>query len=272
MFTLMNPPPRQPAFDPALEPAPARRGSKAGHTPPAVRIDIHSHLLPSIDDGCRSFDESLECVKKLKAMGFVGSICTPHLWPEAFPGNTPSHVRAWTERLREDLAHAGVEYHIWPGGELRLFEGVIPWMQTHGVPTLGDSRYVLTDTWDRSWPRFATSVFQWLIQQKYQPILAHPERVPDQRGLDKRIREVEEMGVLLQCNANSFTGAEGLRADQYVRQLVAEKRCSFVALDMHRPETLITRFDGLAMLEAEFGQAALDHLLIDAPRRIVQPV
>ena len=209
----MNPHSSQPAFDPATYPAPRRRGEREQHAPPAVRIDIHSHLLPSIDDGCRSLDESIECITKLKSMGFVGSICTPHMWPEAFPGNTPEHVRAWTARLQQDLMERGVEYQVWPGGELRLFEGVVQWMQTNGVPTLADSRYVLIDTWDRSWPKFAASVFQWLIGQKYQPILAHPERVPDQRGLDKRIREVEEMGLLLQCNANSFTGAEGLRAD-----------------------------------------------------------
>ncbi|MGB1125501.1 MAG: CpsB/CapC family capsule biosynthesis tyrosine phosphatase, partial [Phycisphaeraceae bacterium] len=54
------------------------------HIPPG-RIDIHSHILPGIDDGCTTVAESLESVRVLKAYGYVGTICTPHCWPNSYP-------------------------------------------------------------------------------------------------------------------------------------------------------------------------------------------
>ncbi len=237
----------------------------------ADRIDIHCHLLPGIDDGCRDSDESRECIRRLKAAGFVGSICTPHMWPDAFPANTPENIRAMVARFDEELRDAGIDYRVWPGGELRLFEGVIPWLEKNGVPTLGDSNFVLVDFWDKQWPRFANAAFEWLIKNKYQPILAHPERIPASLSeLDKKLREVEEMGVLLQGNARSFTGGEGMAAGQIVRMLMQQNRYAFLAMDMHRPESLNSRLDGLALAEVEFGQKAVDYLIIQAPRRIVK--
>jgi protein-tyrosine phosphatase len=264
----MKPPASQPAFDPN-QPPPPRRGQVAA---PAMRIDIHSHLLPNIDDGCISDEESLECVRRLKEAGYLGTICTPHIWPEAFPQNLPMQVRAWAARFGDLLEDMGIEYRVWPGGELRLYDGVIPFIEKNGVPTLADSRFVLVDFWDRQWPKWANSTFEWFLKHKYRPILAHPERIPDQRGdLDARLREVEAMGVLLQGNARSLTGAEGLPASMMARQLLGEQRYHFYALDMHRPETLMQRLDGMSLLEVEYGQKLHDHFTITAPRVIAKP-
>ncbi len=237
----------------------------------AARIDIHSHLLPNIDDGCVSDEESLECIGRLKEAGYVGSICTPHIWPELFPQNLPMQVRAWAARMSDLLQDMGIDYRIWPGGELRLYDGVIPFIETHGVPTLADSRFVLVDFWDKQWPKWANKTFQWFLDRKFRPILAHPERIPDQRGdLDDRLREVEAMGVLLQGNARSLTNGEGLPASMMLRKLLREQRLHFFALDMHRPDSLNQRLDGMSLLEVEFGAELHDHFTITAPRSIVK--
>lgn len=265
----MKAPQGQPEFDPYLPP-PRRRAEAVAA--PALRIDIHSHLLPNIDDGCRSDDESIECVRKLKEAGYTGSICTPHIFTQEFPQNLPMQVRSWAARLSDLLEDMGIEYRIWPGGELRLNDGVIPFLEKHGVPTLADSRFVLVDFWDKHWPRWANAAFQWFIDRKYRPILAHPERIPDSRGdLNDRLRDVEAMGVLLQGNARSLTGAEGMPASMLIRQLLREQRLHFFALDMHRPETLGQRLDGMSLLEVEFGKRLHDHFTITAPRVIATP-
>jgi len=265
----MKAPAGQPESDPYRSP-PRRRGEAV--SAPAARIDIHSHLLPNIDDGCKSDEETIVCVRRLKAAGYVGSICTPHIWPELFPQNLPLQVRAWAARLSDLLEDMGIEYHVWPGGELRLYDGVIPFMEKNGVPTLADSRFVLMDFWDKQWPKWANAIFQWFLDHKYRPILAHPERIPDQRGdLNERLLEAEQMGVLLQGNARSLTGAEGIPASMIVRKLLNEQRYHFFALDMHRPDTLVQRLDGMSLLEVEFGTALHDHFTVTAPRVIAQP-
>lgn len=253
----------------AREPRDATQAAptRVGQGQPRGLIDIHCHLLPGIDDGCETYDESFACIRRLRAAGFVGSICTPHVWPELFPENTPANIDAWTRELRERLAEAGLRYDLWSGGELRMFRGVVDWLEEQGVPTLGPSRCVLVDFWEDRWPKWVTPAFQWLLDQGYQPVLAHPERMRKTRDLLDRLADVQAMGVWLQGNARCMTGEEGFDADRLVRELLAEGRYRFFALDLHRPDGIEGRLDGLSLVEAEFGEQTIEQLLVDAPRR-----
>lgn len=235
--------------------------------PPSGRIDIHSHLLPALDDGCRDVEESFEEVRRLIAAGFVGSICTPHFLP--FESDCPSvdHVLARVIAFSQQLRDAGLSYSVWPGGELRLYDGLIPWLGSHGVPTLAGSRCVLVDFWEARWPRWATEAFDWLLNKGYQPILAHPERLACTRELDEQLDRITRMGVWLQGNFRCMTGEEGYEPDRWVRKLLRDDRYRFMALDMHRPDTLDARLDGLRMVEQEFGPATVDRLTTQAPRQ-----
>jgi protein-tyrosine phosphatase len=237
--------------------------------PPRGRIDIHSHLLPGIDDGCEDLEQSLACIGQLKAAGYVGSICTPHVWPELYPANTPDAIAVHTSQLQQMLRDMGVTYQLWPGGELRLFKGVVDWMKEHGVPTLAGSRCVLFDFWQDKWPRWAEQVFQWLFDQGYKPIMAHPERLSANANQPDRLAAYIEMGVRLQGNFLGFTGEDGYQANQLVRQYLTEGRYTFMALDMHQPSSLPSRLDGIKMFIDEFGAQALDQFLIDAPRKLI---
>lgn len=233
------------------------------------RIDIHSHLLYGIDDGCVDLQQSLTCVAMLKAQGFVGTVCTPHLWPDLYPLNRPAAIKQWVERLRGEISDAGYDYRIWPGGELRIFDGAIAWMQEHGVPTLGDTRCVLTDYWGGQWSNTIDETFRWLIDEGYQPILAHPERIRmPSPELEKRLDAVRAMGVWLQGNTRCITGQEGLTAKERLKQFIEEDRYHLLALDMHQPETLGSRFDGLAKLEDLLGAERVELLCAKRPREM----
>lgn len=237
--------------------------------PPTGRIDIHSHMLPGIDDGCTDIDESIASITQLKQAGYAGTICTPHLWPELFPDNTPANIRRWTADLSQKLAERGVDYPLWPGGELRLFDDCVDWLKKVGVPTLGGSKYVLCDFWEDAWPKYADTLFDWLMSEGYQPILAHPERIGVKDGLEKHLDAVTARGVLLQGNFRCMTGEDGFLPDQRVRQYLAEGRYWIMALDMHRPADLPDRMDGMRMVAEEFGQDVVDHMTIDRPREIL---
>jgi protein-tyrosine phosphatase len=236
---------------------------------PPGRIDIHSHMLPGIDDGCETIDDAIASIHMLTEAGFVGSICTPHIWIDPYPANTIEHIQIWTDDLRQRLAERGVTYRIWPGGELRIFKGAIDFLKANGVPTLADSRYVLVDLWETKWPKWVNKTFSWLLSEEYKPILAHPERMSVDAKPQQRISELAREGVLLQGNFACFTGEEGRLADQWVRQWLAEGRYTFLAMDMHRPPMLPTRIDGMNMVISEFGQQQLDQLTITNPRKLI---
>jgi protein-tyrosine phosphatase len=254
--------------DASSPPPPAPPPSPSTAALPPGRVDIHSHLLPGVDDGCRDVDESLACVRELIARGFVASICTPHMAPEC-PGNTPAHATALTDRLQQQITAAGLTYRVLPGGELRLHEDVVPWMRQHGVPTLADSRCVLVDFWEGDWPVHIGEAFDWLLDAGYQPILAHPERIPADAQLDERLRRLESRGVWLQGNVRCYTGEEGYMPDLLFRQLLSEGRYRLLALDMHRLDSLPGRFDALDLLARDHDARVFEPLLTAAPRRDV---
>ncbi|MAX22902.1 MAG: hypothetical protein CMJ19_00240 [Phycisphaeraceae bacterium] len=237
--------------------------------PQLGRIDIHSHLLPRIDDGCEDVNQCIDCIRQLKEAGYTGSICTPHIIPNMFPDNTRENIIRWVENLRIELVNRNIEYTLWPGGEINLQENMPDWLTEHGVPTLAGSNCVLMDHWADIWPDWFPTVIQWFLDQGYQPILAHPERMrccwdqPD--GLDQLL----DMGVWLQGNFLPITGEEGYEPDQLSRRYIENQKYKLMAMDMHKPQSIPSRFDGMKIVLTEYGNQLLDHFTVDAPRQLI---
>ncbi|MFA9477636.1 tyrosine-protein phosphatase [Phycisphaerales bacterium AB-hyl4] len=232
------------------------------------RIDIHCHLIPGVDDGCKTPEQTCECIRQLQRVGYTGSICTPHIWPDLFPDNDMPRIRQWTAQLQKHLDHVGLDYQLWPGGELRLFDGVIDWLEENEPPTLAGSRFVLLDFWESQWSRWIDDAFDWLIERDYQPILAHPERL----GLDDLPRHLDSLqsrGVRLQGNFRCLTGEEGPQAEKWIRQFLAEGRYQLLAMDAHRPDTLASRIAGLEVARQCYDADDIDRKTIDLPRQVI---
>jgi protein-tyrosine phosphatase len=235
-------------------------------------IDLHSHILPGIDDGCRTVEDSLACVRSLVEHGFRGTICTPHMAIDAFADNTPKNVAHCVELLQNAFEAAGLAYQLWPGGELRIAEDTLSWMREHGVPTLGPSRYVLVDYWGSYWPAYADRVIEQLLQDEHHPILAHPERMDlDDREWDSVLDRLQQDGVWLQGNLRCIAGREGPRVGQRAQRLLAEDRYRLLATDMHGPTDLADRLAGLQVAEETIGAAQLQELLAHTARQILYP-
>jgi len=235
-------------------------------------IDIHSHLLPGVDDGCVTLDDSLTCVRQLIQHGFAGTICTPHYWFESYPRNTPDEIKRRVAALGEQIAAAGLHYPIWPGAEVRIAEDTITWFEDRGVPTLASSAFVLVDYWGNSWPEYANRVLDYLVQHNYRPILAHPERMGlDGDELEAVRRELHDMGVIFQGNLNSLAGGEGARAQQRIEHWLDATHYQIIATDMHGPMGLASRLRGIDLLRQRSGSSAAELLLGERPSKIVQP-
>jgi protein-tyrosine phosphatase len=235
-------------------------------------IDIHSHLLPGVDDGCPSLDDSLACVRQLIAAGFVGTICTPHYWLEMYARNTPREIQRRVEQLSEQIDAAGLRYALWPGAEVRIAPSTISWFEEHGVPVLAGSRYVLIDYWGNTWPDYGHAVIEYLRQNNYRPILAHPERMGLEGDELEAVRvELAEMGVIFQGNLNSLAGGEGRRAQVRMERWLDDDRYHIIATDMHGPMGLVARLGAIELLRRRAGAEQTGRLLGETPAAIVQP-
>lgn len=237
-------------------------------TLPPGRVDIHSHLLVAVDDGCVSVADAVKSVQTLKAHGYVASICTPHIFPRLYPDNTAENIRAWTREMQQYLDSQQLDYQLWAGGEVRLLKDSVAWFKDHELPTLAGTRYVLTDFWVDRWQRWLDDAYDWLLSEGYKPILAHPERsaIGD---LDKHLDDLAARGVLLQGNFRCMTGEDGYIADKRIREYLQAGRYTFLALDMHCPDTLESRLDGIKLVEQEFSRDLVIQTTVTAPRELI---
>ncbi|MBF9238460.1 capsular biosynthesis protein [Hymenobacter sp. BT683] len=209
--------------------------------------DMHSHLLPGLDDGAETVEHSLSLLRALRELGFRKLIMTPHIMGD-FYKNTPEGIRAALNLLRDSAAAAGLEdvaldcaaeYYLDEFLGHKLADGTE--MLTFG----GDKRYLLFET---SYMNEPLNLFEIIFEMKaqgYNPVLAHPERYTYFYG---RFDEIEMLrnnhGVLLQVNLNSLAGYYSPAAKKVAEQLIDGGLVDFVGTDTHHlrhTETLLRR-------------------------------
>ncbi len=139
-------------------------------------FDVHSHLLPGVDDGCKTVEESVQCARRMVEAGYTHSFCTPHFWP-SFPKTTIESVPGWVEDLQINLDKAGVPLKLYPGSEINMRPGM-----TEGdaslLPTFGmEGKFALIDLWADRLPPFFEPTIRWMQAAGMTVILAHPERM-----------------------------------------------------------------------------------------------
>jgi len=141
------------------------------------RIDVHSHLLPGIDDGCQTLADSLRCAGALVAAGYSQVFCTPHIWP-SFPRQSVATIRQWTGELQAELDREGIALKLHAGGEIGLRADLREKLPPERLLTFGlGNRHCLVDIWADALPPFFAPTVQWLQSRGLTVILAHPERM-----------------------------------------------------------------------------------------------
>src|SRR3982751_1179647 len=166
------------------------------------RIDVHTHLLPGVDDGCKTVEESVECATELVIAGYTHAFCTPHIWP-TYKGVSRVSVPRWVEALQGEFRDAGVPLKLIPGGEMNLYAGVEKTPEEDIVP-LALGKYMLVDMWAEKIPDFFEPAIRWLQKMGLTVILAHPERMRAVQDRPDVIKQFKSMGILLQGNLQCF--------------------------------------------------------------------
>jgi protein-tyrosine phosphatase len=235
------------------------------------RIDVHAHLLPGVDDGCVSLDETLACARMLVSAGYTHAFCTPHIWP-GFPGNTTAAIARWTAELQPKLDAAAIPLRLLPGGEINLqaMWPAIASMPASHLPTYAMAgRHVLIDFWGDKFTSELLDGIRHLQSLGMTVIIAHPERIGMFQKNPFLAERVLQMGVLLQGNLQCFSDPPNspcrITAERFLRD-----DCYFLlGSDCHMPDTLPMRLDGLERIIGIAGPDTADRLTIHNPRELL---
>jgi protein-tyrosine phosphatase len=232
------------------------------------RIDVHSHLLPGVDDGCKTIGESIACARELVAAGYTHAFCTPHVWPN-YANVTKASVPGWTRALQEKLDEEGVPLKVMPGGEMNLHGGVKDLMDDYFITYGMAERFVLTDMWAAELPAFFEPTIRFLQSRGYTVILAHPERMRAVQDHPELADVFADMGMLLQGNLQCFGDPPESHTRRVAEQYLMEGRYFMLGSDTHNPQSMAIRMNGLRNATALVGEAAIEKLTVENPRKLI---
>lgn len=198
-------------------------------------IDIHIHILPGIDDGSPSMDDSLNMADIAASSGVDTLIMTPHCNIPDYYGNYYSLqlMRAFGE-LKRALEHARIPVQVLPGMEIFTTQDVPSLIQNRKVIGLNFSKYMLVEFNFGAEPQWMTERLREILQTGRIPIIAHPERYDCIFEQPQTAVTWIQMGCLLQCNKGSFLGSFGRQVEETAHMLLDHRLVSFIASDAHR--------------------------------------
>lgn len=194
-------------------------------------IDIHAHILPGIDDGSSSMEETLQMLRLAAEEGIADIIATPHA-SERFPSPAPGKIRELVRRVQEEAARSGSGVRIFPGQEILYTEETAERLRRGELLTLGGSRYVLLEFYPGTLYIAICRAVEELLQKGYIPVLAHIERYEGLRA-EGRIEALRKRGAYMQMNFQSAIGSAFSKSVRYCRGLLKEEKIDFLGTDMH---------------------------------------
>lgn len=205
---------------------------------PVLTTDIHSHLIPGIDDGSKNMEESLHLLKGMEGLGYKKVITTPHIMLDAYQ-NTPEIIRNGLNDLRLAAKKLGINIEIEAGAEYYLDEGLFDHLQSNDVMSIA-GKYLLFETSYISKPIQMEEMIFEISSAGYVPVLAHPERYRYIKNKEKEFGRLKELGVLFQVNLNSFGGHYGKGAKNHAEYLSENGLIDFLGSDIHHKKQVET--------------------------------
>ena len=199
-----------------------------------LKVDLHSHFIPGIDDGAPDLEMSLELIKGMKNLGYSKVITTPHVMSD-FYRNSSDTIRKGCDDVREALDKNRIDIEIDCAAEYNLDSEFQPKIKAKDLLTFGDN-YVLFELPFMAEPHnFAAAVFEMQLAG-YKPVLAHPERYEFWHHTIEKYQELADKNILLQLNINSLTGQYGPAVKKVGMKLIENGLVSFLGSDCHHPD------------------------------------
>lgn len=197
----------------------------------AIGTDMHSHILPGIDDGAPNVETSLLLATKFVELGFKKIIATPHIMAD-FYRNTPETIQKALDELRDALYKNNITLEVEAAAEYYLDEPFLNKLNNKQVLGFGNNYLLFELSYINQPPNLLDVLFR-IQDAGYYPVLAHPERYPYYHGSIENYQQIKEYGCFLQLNTISLTGYYGKGVKSAAESLVNANCISFLGSDMH---------------------------------------
>lgn len=206
--------------------------------------DIHSHVVPGIDDGSPSVERSVELVGRMKEWGLEKLIVTPHVTQDTFE-NTPEIIEEAYGNLRRGLDEAGVDVEMDHSAEYRIDEMFVEQLEAGMVRRLHGEFLLVENSYIQEAYNLDQILFS-ISMKGFRPILAHPERYMYYYGKQNRYDELHGKGILFQVNLLSLAGFYGKEPKKIAEMLIDKGYVDFLGTDLHRRThaDMITKYLG----------------------------
>lgn len=234
-------------------------------------IDIHTHVLPGIDDGSESMEMSLEMLSIAAESGVQTLVATPHCnIPDEYDNYADDRLNSLWNDLKSAAAEAQIPIKLCRGMEVFATEDLPELLQEHRIWTLNETDYILIEFSFGEDPAFCIDILHQCRDLGYRPIIAHPERyffLQDDPALAYKFCIA---GFGLQVNKGSLMGRFGIGPKRTADLILDHGLCACVASDAHRPYERSTYMKDLRdYMEEEYGEAYMRLLLEENPARIL---
>ena len=196
-------------------------------------IDIHSHIIPNVDDGARSVEETFNILKEAQEAGFTDVILTSHFLLNYYETNAQELI-FWKEKLQEVLKKQGTKINLHSGMEIYITNQMEELLENKKILTLANSRYMLIELPLATNVKYFDYVVYYLEAKGIKPIIAHPERYKCVQKDPDIVEEYIEKGCLIQCNYGSIVNLYGREAEKTIKTLLKKNQVHFLGSDVHR--------------------------------------
>jgi len=195
-------------------------------------VDIHNHLLPNVDDGSRSMEETIEIVNKAEDNEIRHIVATPHYIDKSYKVDGSSIIRK-VAKLNKELQKRNIDVKILAGHEVYITEKLIRRIKTEEILSINNTRYILLEMPMGFIPNNLDKILYDLKLLGYKPIIAHPERNENVIANPNIIHKWVTRGIMFQLNAGSLFGIYGLNIQKTARQLAKHHLIQLIASDCH---------------------------------------
>ncbi len=232
-------------------------------------IDLHTHILPAIDDGASDFDMALAMLKMAVAHQTTTVVVTPHViegkW---FP--SWQEITSGCELLRQEAFKSGIPITIYPGAEVMISLDTLKLLSGPGPYCINNGHYMLVELPAQEIPLFTDQFFFTLQLKGITPVLAHPERHPELAKNPMILQKWVDKGIISQVNGSSLLGRMGKRVQSLTELLLEQQLVHCIGSDAHglnhrRPKLQ----EAGAQLFNLVGEHQARQLLVENPKRII---
>ena len=200
-------------------------------------VDIHTHVIPGVDDGSRSVEDTYNMVLEAKEAGFTDIVMTSHYMTHNYEPTTGELV-TWKEKLQELFNAKGIDITLHSGMEVYVSNRIGELMQEGKLLTIGGSKYLLMELPINGSINYLDYVLYYLQSHSIKLILAHPERYVYVQDNPNLIDDYIEKGILIQCNYAGIVGFYGKKVEHTMKTMLKKNQVHFLGSDCHKPDSI----------------------------------